>query len=652
VSLRHWAHKIQSDNSDTASTRLILPGPTAWRFEPVTTNDIPSRNVLDGESDIGKIGIAGPPFAHGHRHGRSFEHPIGRQSSLDLTPGSARSNSSWNGRDESDGAVSVTSAVDRGYTAAEAKYRQSTPISIPQHTTLSHGRTLAPSSEDTHDRITTNQSHGQDLAGVGVHLGTIEAQEEESELDELIRGSLEKYGGTGNKEWLPFDKLLKLVDEKNVSRELCKLVPEFLSYDKVDQYVKKICDSVIYTDKHDHELKTSCRGIFAILVLGVRVQDTLTFIDAGFSDKDLPLKRSETLRNGLCRSRFPENTVCVPGWKPAQVDLFMLYQKYMLSPFFKIPSRDSKDVFFYNLDPDIALPFIEVGDKKQHGHHGSVYMVKIHASHHDALPVQSPLFNVIIEFMLITAQVGGGEDPCFAVKQLNPRDRGIEGFKNEVTAWRKSVGNAKHPHLISLLATWHQDGSYFLLFPWANGNLRDLWQQIPQPQCEPTMVHWIATQCLGIVEALKKIHRSDSDPSDEYGIHSDIKPENILWFKDRGEGHGTLVICDFGFTQFHKRKSRSNAAPVGLSGTYRAPEIDTLRRISRAYDVWTIGCLYLEFITWYMTDLRGINLFERKRVNDDELEESGDIPSDKFFNTAKGNDAAVVKPAVSKVSLK
>lgn len=251
--------------------------------------------------------------------------------------------------------------------------------------------------------------------------------------------------------------------------------------------------------------------------------------------------------------------------------------------------------------------------------------------------------------ILIAAQLDG-ENPYFAVKELNHRDGGVDGFKDEVNAWKKSVGNTKHPHLISLLAVWHQDNSNFLLFPWANGNLREFWANNAQPDNDPSLVRWMARQCLGLVEALRKIHRSDSDPSFEYGIHSDIKPENILWFKNHGSEHGTLVICDFGFTKFHDRASRSVAQPVGWSLSYRAPEIDTIGQISRAYDVWTIGCLYLEFTTWYLAGLEGVGCFEIKRVRCDKLKGDNIIKTDKFFNHA-GRDGAVVKDAVFKVSL-
>lgn len=175
------------------------------------------------------------------------------------------------------------------------------------------------------------------------------------------------------------------------------------------------------------------------------------------------------------------------------------------------------------------------------------------------------------------------------------------------------------------------------------------------PEPDLSLVQWIAKQCRGIAQALRKIHRSDSDgPGSghrDYGIHSDLKPENTLWFDDREDKHGILVICDFGFTRFHGRDSRSKANPVGVTDTYRAPEVDLGGGISRAYDVWTLACLYLEFTTWYLTGYKGVQNFAKKRVHGDQ---NGIIPGDTFFNfnTMEGVSklSAIIKPSVLEVS--
>lgn len=94
----------------------------------------------------------------------------------------------------------------------------------------------------------------------------------------------------------------------------------------------------------------------------------------------------------------------------------------------------------------------------------------------------------------------------------------------------------------------------------------------------------------------------------KYGRHGDIKPDNILWFKNiPGSNYGAsgiLRIADFGLGRFHGRESRSND-PAGnnpASPTYKPPECKLGKFISRAYDIWSLGGLYLEFITWMDPD--------------------------------------------------
>lgn len=90
-----------------------------------------------------------------------------------------------------------------------------------------------------------------------------------------------------------------------------------------------------------------------------------------------------------------------------------------------------------------------------------------------------------------------------------------------------------------------------------------------------------------------------------YGRHGDIKPENILWFKNGDiEGvhyeEGALVIADFGLTDLHRRATRSDIPAKLCTGTptYEPPEIQLGAPISRAYDIWSLGCTFLEFLTW------------------------------------------------------
>lgn len=176
----------------------------------------------------------------------------------------------------------------------------------------------------------------------------------------------------------------------------------------------------------------------------------------------------------------------------------------------------------------------------------------------------------------------------------------------------------------------------------------------------------MAEQCHGLAVGLSKIHVYPSLQQDlpalqiptlssgqrRYGRHSDIKPENILWFQgpdSNGGFQGTLKISDFGFAQFNSRYSRSNVqTDLSCTPTYRPPECDFKKHpISRSVDLWTLGCVYLEFITWHLKGSSAvIKHFTDRRVEENPNLDTG-ITEDTFFKI-KGS-IATVKVSVTQV---
>jgi serine/threonine protein kinase len=217
------------------------------------------------------------------------------------------------------------------------------------------------------------------------------------------------------------------------------------------------------------------------------------------------------------------------------------------------------------------------------------------------------------------------------------------------------LGARDHLHLIRLLATYSYRNEFYLLFPWADGgNLRDLWKEgYPDatiPPRDERLAEWLSRQILGIVEGLRMIHISEIEPLSygasldptnvdrKYGRHGGLKPENILWFKtyhsdDKACFMGLLKISDFGMTNFHDSQTRSmlEARSIGVSRTYRAPEYDIEEHVSQKYDIWTLGCVLVEFVTWYVLGWEGVDSFSKSRANDDNQE----IMEDSFFNLEK-----------------
>jgi serine/threonine protein kinase len=236
------------------------------------------------------------------------------------------------------------------------------------------------------------------------------------------------------------------------------------------------------------------------------------------------------------------------------------------------------------------------------------------------------------------------DNPSYAVKRL--RHNNLDAFNAEVSNLKRFSAK-DHLHLIRLLITFSWRDQYYLLFPWADGNLLDFWKAHPKavfPKRDYLLAWWFSKQCLGIAEGLKMIHTADRPGSTStghvpahqiYGRHGDLKPENILWFKayqdaEESSFMGLLKISDFGLTRFHRTVSKSHvdAKSIGISATYRAPEYDIAKVVSQSYDIWTLGCVLLEFVTWYLLGWEEVEVFCRKRMADNESE----IWEDDFFN--------------------
>lgn len=206
------------------------------------------------------------------------------------------------------------------------------------------------------------------------------------------------------------------------------------------------------------------------------------------------------------------------------------------------------------------------------------------------------------------------------------------------------------------------------MFPYANGNLRSYWTSRPKPEFSRRTELWVLEQMQGIASALRIIHKfkreiprpqsqasKTVDRGEElYGRHGDIKPENLLWRMDKTDSAnqmGVLIITDFGLGRFHGRDSRSRVDPlsVGCTASYAPPELALMNPVSRAYDIWSLGCVYLEFITWLLYGAHALDDFSEARMT---IGHNG-IESDAFYEVINqpgrlGPGEARVKPVVNR----
>ena len=121
---------------------------------------------------------------------------------------------------------------------------------------------------------------------------------------------------------------------------------------------------------------------------------------------------------------------------------------------------------------------------------------------------------------------------------------------------------------------------------------------------------------LGLASALEALHEVNCR-------HGDLKPDNILNFKN-DKGESVLVIADLGVSKFHNVVTGLRPDETRTKATtpsYEGPEVyehegKGVAR-SRTYDIWSMGCIFLEFAIWLLYDCKAILSFRDSRDSPD-----------------------------------
>lgn len=205
------------------------------------------------------------------------------------------------------------------------------------------------------------------------------------------------------------------------------------------------------------------------------------------------------------------------------------------------------------------------------------------------------------------------------------------------------------------------------MFHWADADLDCYWGAFHAcPTLNKRTVEWVARQCWGIADGLATIHGQGQTlvppnglDGRYYGRHGDLKPKNILWFKEHPnhdvDDMGTLVITDFGEAEMNTQDSRSGKPNnnLALTLTYCSPESQVPGgQISRSYDIWSLGCVYLEFLTWLLGGYKYVASFSDRRRYD--YAHDSRIEVDWFFEftpSGDGRPKAKVTDEVMDVSM-
>ncbi|KAI9150887.1 Serine/threonine-protein kinase Nek1 [Paramyrothecium foliicola] len=385
--------------------------------------------------------------------------------------------------------------------------------------------------------------------------------------------------------FVPRNVIDEMITSTNVQESLS------LTLDDGDGQSKSIIDFIT----------SKARIFFAVMVTIMRPKELAiavkTLYDSRLTDEFLPI--TQKLVDESCNSNQERqctdhgrelDALHKEPWDLCTLSNFYDRQWEFLAPIFERSGQ------VCHLKPMAILPFDYLGNDRKSGSFSNVYEVRIHPAHQR--------FN----------NKNLGKSPRMALKEFRmppPGSPDEQVFLEAFTAEQELMthtGASDHDFLVRPVAAIHRGESRYLLLPWADGgDLTSFWKAMDGiwPR-KPSFILKILEQFQGLSNAILHLH--------EMGYrHGDVKPNNILWFKDE-TGVGTLKLGDLGLARHHARPTRSRLNPTKTTlGTlfYEAPEIELDHNAprSRLYDIWSLGCVFVEFAIWLVFGLDGLRDF-------------------------------------------
>ncbi|KAJ8121558.1 hypothetical protein ONZ43_g2018 [Nemania bipapillata] len=203
----------------------------------------------------------------------------------------------------------------------------------------------------------------------------------------------------------------------------------------------------------------------------------------------------------------------------------------------------------------------------------------------------------------------------FVRKQLRNKYM-TEEFKREETCLRM-LNQLKHPNIIPLFGSYTYQGRDNFLFPYIEMSLdRFLRSESRYGDFQWDLTFYSALA--GLASALSKTHCLHLDQVthdikfDGIGYHHDLRPSNVLVSTD------TFILADFGLGSLKWADALSHTPFKHVSGDYVAPECTNAneegQEVGRSIDVWALGCLISEVVTYMLRGKEGLEVFRNKRL--------------------------------------
>ncbi|KAK8129202.1 heterokaryon incompatibility protein [Apiospora kogelbergensis] len=374
---------------------------------------------------------------------------------------------------------------------------------------------------------------------------------------------------------------------------------DFVPCNEIDGLVTEdvVRNSLSVNRGNNHQLvlryifgKPGARRLFVILARMKKLQllDELRAHDLNDSALPIGFRRVNGGTEGYSYNHEASTYQFFNKWDMNDRVLFQSWQWDLIAP------RFGEDQFQFSFCEDYRLPYLDCDPiPASNGFFGEVSHASIHKEHlaQRAWPKIPPGDRISIAIK--KAKHGEGELARY--------------FDHEVAALNQILDKYQSEHLIKPIAAYSYGEDRCLVFLWAEGgNLDGHWGKLGPKDLNEEKVKWFVEQLFGICSALEELQTKE----DRKCVHGDLKPENILLF-DRGTGNFVLQIADLGLAAFHEQATNMRQASGMGSGTsrYKPPEYAVGKSRSKSYDIWSMGCILLEFLVWSTSGYEGLKKF-------------------------------------------
>jgi serine/threonine protein kinase len=526
--------------------------------------------------------------------------------------------------------------------------------------------------------------------------------------------ALDGDASSTGQQFLPKDQLCQVINTTTVCAELANCLPSSCETGQIEKYAETICSiTPCYVNGRVRQrsyrsifaiLVLAERSSFILSFIEEQVSD----LDLPL----VPVKECRNLIGMRRRSSGPNqspqpllDSFNDEDWSPSSREQFDRYQWYMLAPFFS-KGRHGQ-INHYPLHDHHILPFVtwnqaEDDNAESQGGYGRVIMVKLHPAHHKlkrktyndrGFAVKQLLQNDRKSFRkereMLKKFSGANSHPHIVSLLATYRHRNkyhfifdrAQGDLGKLWGKYETLPDLSHNDIV-----WIADQclgitkGLFMIHRHRTFRKRCISETEDQADDRDRQGRVTFSKTLAPAASDGMAPKNDSkfvtsntttnrtfsiendDPEHyeiRYGRHGDLNPQNILWFTEESEEpgemacilRGTLRIADFGTAEMNSLWSKSGIRDVANTMTYRPPECDSAdRTIRQSFDIWCLGCVFLEFVTWTLGGAHLVRKFAMKRAQCDPYT---NVDSDTYFelvwNESTHKTEARIKPAVFEV---